>query len=430
MEVGQVVENGSRCEISVIMSKEEVDREQKLAVTQIKGQAEVPGFRKGLAPAGAVFNRYRNHILNIASEQLVYQGTEGALKDKKLRNVSSPELLPEFRRGPSPYLGVFSLDGSFRFTFAVELPPEVDVKDYVGVQARIPHSNSTFEPWFREQLRPQLLMYGTKLTATRPVRRDDEVIADFEAFIEGTALYREENYRLNIGSDQMPRAFESAFLDKQTGEEFWISVEMPNEDGISEQLRGKVCDFKCLIREVVEVQPHDLNDDFAVLSGYESLDTLRQSYKDRWNTEFAQPMRAQTYSAVMDVILKANPFEAPKVWVEREANATLQRLQGQNLRGNEQLMVTLRQMSERNVKAAYLLEKIYEKEQQLHFTPEEFMKRAETVGQQYGLSAGDFIEKLKEQGQYEGFVVQQEQERVIDFLLEKSVIEEIDGSKS
>lgn len=427
MQVDLENSENNKCVVKVKMDKFEVDRETNAVLLSLKSHVDVPGFRKGAAPIDVIRARFRTNVLASTAEKLVYQGTADALKTKKLKNVSNPELLPAFRTTEKKsHLGYFGLDGTFTFAVSVELPPDIDVKDYTGVTINVPSTATTFNNWFEARQKNGQFMYGTKLSVNRPVQQNDELIADFEGFVAGEPLEggKEENFRVVVGSGGMPDAFEKAFIGKSIGEEFSVSVSFP-ADYANEALAGKICDFKCKINEVNEVIPHEINDDFARLHGHNSLEEMKAKSHESWQAEYAQPMRAQLFNSIMEKVLISNPFDPPSAWVDKEVEMTLGRLNARGLRGNANAMTALRKLSERTVKIAFILDKIYEKETAIHLSPTEFMAIAEAAAKEHGgMSGADFIQKLKDENRYEGFVVLQEQERVIDFLINNSIKEE------
>jgi trigger factor len=123
------------CEIHIVMNKIDVDNEVESIAQQMQPQAQVKGFRKGQAPVSLIKSQYIKQIRQEVSTRLLYSGTSDALKNRELRNISNPELLIEYRpQEKKPYVGKFNLDGSFEFAVSVELPPEISVSGYKGVE--------------------------------------------------------------------------------------------------------------------------------------------------------------------------------------------------------------------------------------------------------------------------------------------------------
>jgi FKBP-type peptidyl-prolyl cis-trans isomerase (trigger factor) len=147
-------------------------------------------------------------------------------------------------------------------------------------------------------------------------------------------------------------------------------------------------------------------------------------YKEIFEEEFAAPMRLQIFNSIAEKLLEQHQFEVPKVWIDREVENTKSRLQVKDLDDNEEALKTIREMSERTVKIAFMLDQIYAKEEDVHLSAEEFKAIADKEGEKVGLTGTDLIEKLKQAGAYEGLVTYHEQQKVMAFLVDNAVIKD------
>lgn len=427
VDISEVIDN--KCTVSITLPKTEVDSESHFIATQIQPNANVKGFRKGNVPLNVVKTNFRDHILDQVSQKLVVRSTSEALKKKDLKNVSNPELLEEYRaiKGKR-YVGKFNLDGSFSFAVSVELPPEIEVKDYRGIEIEV--SSNDFDDWFKKQIHEQQVMYGEKESVDRVAVTGDELFVDFAGSIDGEPLEggEEENYRLVIGDGDLPEDFENAFIGRKPGEQFDVSVKFP-EDYPQDALAGRECDFNCTLKEIYELKPHELDDELAQMLSYNDVDDMMEGFKKKWDEEYSAPMRAQIFNSIMDKLLESHPFDAPEGWVIAEMRNTVQRLGAQNFDSNPQLLESIKSISERTVKIAYILDKIYEAEPDIHLTAEEFQAKADEEASKHNMTGTDLIERLKAQGTYEGYVTFHEQQKVIDLLIDNAVMKEKDSDE-
>lgn len=423
IEINEAEENTVKVDIKI--PKSEVDQVINEVATQFQPRVKVKGYREGKVPLNIVKMQFSREVLGEATTRLVYKGTGEALKDKKLRNVSNPVLTEEFRpTKEKQYVGKLHLDGSLSFSVTVDLPPDIDVTDYIGVEIEVDAKD--FESWFKKQLKQQQMLYGEKKLVERPAKVGDELVVDFEGFLEGDKPMeggKEEGYRLLIGEENFLKDFEDSFIGRSPGEKFEVDVKFP-EHYPQEELAGEIVKFKCELHEVCEMVPHELNDDLAMMLAYESVDAMTEAYKEMWEQQFAEPMRAQIFGAIMDQLLAQHEFDVPQAWIDNETNNTIKRLSLQNL-DQEPAIDSIKQMSERTVKIAYLLDKIYEKEEDIHLGVDEFKQIAEDEAKRQGIKDGaTLIEKIKSSGQYEAFVTYHEQQKTLNFLIENAVIKE------
>lgn len=415
----------TKVQIDIRIPKSTLDSRIDEVAKSFQPRVNVKGFRKGKVPLNVVKGQFSQEIMAEATTRLVYEGTSEALKERDLKNVSNPVLLEEFRPTKTKgYTGKVHLDGSFSFSVTVELPPEIDVQDYKGVEIEVDAKD--FDGWFKKKIKEQQMLYGEKKLADRPAREGDELVIDFEGFhADGTPMEGggEEGYRLLIGEGNFLRDFEYAFVDKSPGEDFDVDVQFP-EDYPQEELAGQIITFKCKLNEIHELVPHPLDDELAMLMSYENVDAMMEAHKQIWEEQWAEPIRAQLFSAIMEKLLEAHEFEVPQAWVDAEVQNTLHRL---SLEGADQqpAIDSIREISERTVKIAYVLDKIYEKEEDIHFEVDEFKAVADKEAKKHGLASGsELIEHAQKTNQYEGFVTFHEQQKTIDFLIENAVIKE------
>ena len=287
MEVDISEVKDSKCVVSITLPKKEVDSESHFIATQIQPNANVNGYRKGTAPLAVVKMNYRNKILDQVSQNLTVRATSEVLKKKDLKNVSNPELLEEYRAVKGKrHVGKFNLDGSFSFEVSVQLPPEIEVKDYRGLEVEV--SSKNFDDWFKSQIGEQQMMYGEKDSVDRVAVSGDELFVDFSGSVEGEPLEGgvEENYRLVVGDGDLPEDFENSFIGRKPGEEFEVAVKFP-EDYPQEALADKECDFKCTLKEIYELKPHPLDDELAQMLSYSDVDDMMEAYKKKFEDEYS-----------------------------------------------------------------------------------------------------------------------------------------------
>lgn len=409
--------------VNIYVSGEEVDAEATSIAKASQKNAKINGFRQGAAPVELIKTRYRDAIRAEVSQRLVYKGVSEALRKKELRNAFEPVLAKEHRQEDGRnHLGHFSIDGSFKFNVEFSMPPDVDVVEYKGLEVEVASSN--FESWFSNSMLENQRMYGEKELAQKAAEIGDECVVDFEASIDGVPLegQKEEDYRMIIGHGYMAEDFENAFIGKKSGDQFSVDVKFPAFHE-QEVFAGKVVTFACSLKEVYEPQLHPLNDELAQLLSYSDLDQMKQSYKDMYDQQFSGPLRAQTFNAIMEKIFVNNDFDVPEQWVNAEMQNHMRRMNF-NPGDNPEVLNSLRELATRTVKVAYILEKIYAKEPDIHLSAEEFKQIVDDEAAKQNITGDAYLEVLRAQGAYEGFVTFHEQQKTIDFLIANSKFKE------
>ena len=116
----------------------------------------------------------------------------------------------------------------------------------------------------------------------RPVADGDEVILDFEGFVDGEAFEggKGENYPLTIGSGSFIPGFEEQLVGAEAEKEVEVKVTFP-EDYHAEELKGKEAVFKCTVHEIKAKELPELDDEFVsdVSEKSETVDAYKAEVK-------------------------------------------------------------------------------------------------------------------------------------------------------
>ena len=113
---------------TVKYTAEQVDAVFKDAVKEAGKYAQLPGFRKGKAPAALILSKYKDYILDDVTKMLQQGG---------LRKVSvTPDLdivsFGAMKADEKPEMGK-----EYSFTFDVETAPVFDMPEYKGLKVEV-----------------------------------------------------------------------------------------------------------------------------------------------------------------------------------------------------------------------------------------------------------------------------------------------------
>ena len=98
----------------------------------------------------------------------------------------------------------------------------------------------------------------------RPAALSDELVLDYAGYCDGVQFPggTAENQTLVLGSGMFIPGFEEQLVDKVPGETVTVNVTFPKEYHASE-LAGKEAQFQCVIHQIREKTPYELDDTFA-----------------------------------------------------------------------------------------------------------------------------------------------------------------------
>ena len=116
-------ENGD-AKFTIEFTAEEFEAARVKAYQENKNQFTIDGFRKGKAPRSIIEKRYGDVFAEDAINDMLADGYPNALDELDIEVIDQPRM--EF--------GKIEKDAPFTVTVTVAVYPEVEVKDYKGIE--------------------------------------------------------------------------------------------------------------------------------------------------------------------------------------------------------------------------------------------------------------------------------------------------------
>lgn len=408
------------------LSEEAVSRQLKKAYNRLNRSAKVKGFRPGKVPLTILKRHYGDQVNHEVGLELVNDTLMEALEQTGMEVVSQSDLDREPLQEGEP----------FRYSFVVEVKPQVHAQDYKNIPAKRPPLEVSDEEVAAElALRRQTNFHLRSLEEPRPIQQGDHAVLDFKTFADGKPVPDGEarGFHLEVGSNRFNPEFENELLGASKGEEREIQVAFPLDYG-NKNLAGKKATFQVAVKDIKEKVLPELNDEFAKnLGEFESLEDLRSAIRQELESSKRKRIDDEVWAQICDELLNRNPFEVPKSMVEQELQRMLDtirfRLSSQNLTleqagmDEDTFKERNRQMAEKRVRTSILLERISHQEgfevsdeeldQGLHST-------AEKMNQPYD-KVRDFYVRSNMMDSYRHQLLE---DKVINFLQDQADITE------
>ena len=323
--------------LTIEVSAEEFEKALNGAYMKQKKNISVPGFRKGKVPRQMVEKMYGVEIFyDDAANALIPEAYAKAYDEADIEIASQPSIeVVQIEKG-KPFI----------FTAEVAVKPEVTLGEYKGL-AVDKVSNRVTQKEVEERLgKEQEKNARTIAVEGRPVQDKDEVVLDFEGFVDGVAFEggKGENYPLVIGSGSFIPGFEEQLIGAETEKEVEVNVTFPKEYH-AEELAGKEAVFKCTVHEIKAKELPELNDEFASeISEFDTLDELKADIKAKIKEEKnAEGKRKREDQAVEQAVANAS-MDIPDAMVDTEvrqmANDFAQRIKQQGLTVEQYMQFT------------------------------------------------------------------------------------------
>ena len=426
LQVEKLEKNMAKLTIEV--PAEEFEKAVQAAYMKQRKSIAVQGFRKGKVPRQIIEKMYGPEIFfDEAANIILPEAYSKAYDESGLDIVSTPVIdIVQIGKGQN-----------FIFTAEVAVKPEVTLGEYKGLKVE-KISNRVTQKEIDAKLEEEQKKNARTISVTdRAVADGDDVVLDFEGFVDGVAFEggKGENYGLTIGSGQFIPGFEEQLVGVELEKEVDVNVTFPAEYHAAE-LAGKEAVFKCTVHEIKVKELPELDDDFAAeVSEFDTLDELKADIKAKIKEQkIAEGKAAQEDQAVEAVVANAE-MDIPAAMVDAEARQMVeqfaQRLQAQGLNMEQYMQFTgmtvekmleeMKPQAVKRIQTRLVLEAIV-KAENIEISEEKFEEEIAKMAASYGMEA----DKLKEyMGEDEKAQMKKDMavQEAVTFLLDNAVEE-------
>ena len=326
LQVEKLEKNMAKLTIEV--SADDLEKALQSAYMKQKNKISLPGFRKGKVPRQMIEKMYGAEIFyDDAANALIPKAYADAYDECELEIVSRPEIdVVQIEKG-KPFI----------FTAEVATKPEVTLGEYKGLEVDKISTRVTQKEVDAKVQEEAEKNARTITVEDRPVQDGDEVILDFEGFVDGVAFEggKGENYPLTIGSGSFIPGFEEQLVGAEAEKEVEVNVTFP-EDYHAEDLKGKAAVFKCTIHEIKAKELPEIDDEFAAeVSEFDTLEEYKADIKAKIKEQKASEGKTKQEDQVVKQAVKNAEYEIPKAMIETQALQMVedfgQRIQSQGL---------------------------------------------------------------------------------------------------
>ena len=429
MKATQVSKENGVVKFSIEFSPEEWRDAINKAYLANRAKFRVDGFRKGKAPRKIIENFYGHDVFwDEALNGLLDNGYYDAVKEMGLDVIAQPSIdAPEIKK-----------DEPVVVTGSVQVFPEVEVKDYKGLEIE-KFATVIGDKEVQEELeRVQKSQARMEAVEDRKSENGDTVIIDFEGSVDGEAFSggTAENFELKLGSGQFIPGFEEQLEGKDAGEDVDVTVTFP-EDYHAEELAGKEALFKCKIHEIKKEILPEIDDELASdVSEFETLDEYKADLQKKLQENADARDESLMKDRALEKLYEANEIDVPEVMIRNEIDNIIydmnQNLATQGL-GLQQYMEwtgktiddvreEAKPEAEKRVRTRILLKNLIRQEN-LEADAAEVEKLMTEFGEQYGMT----VDQVKEMAGSETenyFKEDAQTKKAIDFLFENAVLVE------
>jgi|SRR6185295_791868 trigger factor len=410
--VEKTSEDSASKSLRVTVPVDRVREAEAKAVKYYAQRARLPGFRPGKAPDAVVRKRFGDAIRQTVLEEVIRESWETAKTSEALKPVTDPSIRNlKFEEG-SP----------IEFDLLVEVRPELKLERIGGFRLErrvtgVPESAVEEQlARLQEQKAAWIPVEGLKPSPGQMVR---VAVAPIENETAGPS----QPYDLVLGQNQAIPDLEERVMTLLPGESADAEVRFP-ADHPDESRRGQTRKVRVTLHEVKRQDLPVLDDAFAREVGeFETLDGLRTAVRQDLEREAQREADAQLRQSLIAQIVEANRVQAPESLVHRlmHGYAEMYRVPADQL---EQFEQQFHPVAETQVKRDLVLDALIEANS-LRASEQELDARIAKMAEARNVPASQLyasLEKAKRLSELERAITE---EKVFDFLLPQSTVEEV-----
>ncbi len=421
MNIKEVKSEGLSREYEVTISAADFEATVEKKLKEISKNVSMAGFRAGKVPFAMIKQKYQGNAMSEAVDDLLRDGVNEVLKEKKVRPVFTPDVeLTKFEEGKD-----------ILFKVSMDIMPEIELKDFSAIKIEKPVAEVPAEEvekalnYMAESRRDSV-----KVEEDRATVKGDIAVIDFVGSIDGVEFAggKGEAYPLELGSNSFIPGYEDQLIGKKAGEVVNVKATFP-ETYHAKDLAGKEALFVTTIKEIRTIKKAEINDEFAKSMGEENLDKLKETVKSRIAQDYDTASKMKAKRALLDALDKAYKFDVPAKLVDMEYDSIVKQYENakknnqldedEKSKKEEDLLKEYKEIAIRRVKLGLLLAEVGN-EAKIEVTQEDINKAIMNEAQRYPMQAKaifDFYLKNKEA--IERLRTSVYEEKVIDYVLSK-----------
>lgn len=310
------LESGAK-ELTLTVSKEEMQPHYAKAYSEVRKSISLPGFRRGKVPNHIIKNMYGKQLEMEAAQDAGNDFFGQFLDEGTLDLAGTPKLIDI----------KFEDDGSVSYVLEVDLMPIVDLKDYTNLTVDEPSYTVTEEDVEKEiyNIRRE---YGSFEEAQK-IEDEDYVItytlvevdSETEEPVDPDAEPEEKNADLLKGG--APEEIKNAVIGMVKGESKIVELSNPRDP----ESKTK---FLLEITHVDKPVPAELTDEFAKERSdgkFETAEDFRYDMQLKIQEEWDKQSRQAVEKNIMEAMIEMHgDFDVPEEAVEQQATQMVRNL--------------------------------------------------------------------------------------------------------
>jgi trigger factor len=427
------IEEVSACRrrLRIEVPASDVDAELNKITDEFQKLAQIKGFRAGKAPRAVVEKKYKQDIEEEVKKKIVPQAYREALKTKKLKVISSPQVEElTFQRGVS-----------LSFSTLIDLAPEFSLPEYKGLKIKKADTEVSDEDVDKviNNILDQNADY--KNVEGRSVAEKDFAIISYEGTVDGKPiselvpdvpnLNKQEKFWLLIQDGIFLPDFGKQLIGSNAGDSKTVTVKFA-DDFPQEPLRGKEAVYQVKIEELKEKILPAYDDTIAEKVAKTTAEELKKRIRENIGKDKEQRGRSEQVKQILDQLKEATTFELPESAVQSQTQRAVYDIVRENqMRGippemleqhKGDIFAAAQTSAKEQVKIGFILSQIADAEK-IEVQTDEILEIVHGYAQQEKVPVQKMVKQLQENNGIDQIEDEIRNRKTVDFLLQSAITE-------
>jgi trigger factor len=303
--------------VTMNIEKDDYKEKTKKILSDYRKNADIKGFRKGMAPMGMIEKMHGKSAMLDAVNNLISDGLNNYITDNKINILGEPLPHEDEKKNID-----WENDTEFEVSFDLAIAPKIELE--LSSKDKITYYEPKITDEEKAKFRSNLLRQFGTLVNTDAIEEDDFIIADLiqgETRIEGTYVALRSIADKNI---------KKSFIGKKSGDELTIDVNKAFENETDRAAMLKISkeelatiepNYTVVVKEVKRFAEAEVNQDLydkAFGAGnVKSEEEFDSKIVDRIKSEFAQESDYRFMLDAREALIEKAAIALPEQFLKR-----------------------------------------------------------------------------------------------------------------
>ncbi len=313
--------------ITVNLGKEDYLPTFEKSLKQYAKQANVPGFRKGMVPAGMVRKMYGQNLFNDEIIKSASRQLEQYLNEQKIAIFGQPMILPNEK----PLMLDMNAPADVDFNFEIGVKPEVHIPALESGHQLTRYKVEISEKLIDDEVERIQRRYGKAEDAEAITGRENILSATYQPLdAAGEVVAESEKKEDTILIDKLPQKLQDELMNKKTGDKvmFTPATDFTAEelavfmrDSLKADMSAAAQHYELEVTKVGTLMPRELDIMLygEVFPNDPIMDeaTFRAKLKEELQREFDKISDNRVNDEIFEMLVHNTPIQLPVAFLKR-----------------------------------------------------------------------------------------------------------------